>query len=95
MDAKFYKFSEIRENAASLDEIVLYFILLMAPTYYRDRVWDPFFPSDDGFILKQWFMTAWLLDCPEGWRYVFASTVLFMKIYATLNYFTNSKTECI
>lgn len=31
MDAKSYKFSEMKENAASLDETVLYFILLMAP----------------------------------------------------------------
>ena len=72
-----------------LDGIVLYFILLMAPTYYRAGVLDPLFPSADGFILKQRSATAWLLDCPEGWRYIFAATVMFMKIYAILKDFAN------
>jgi len=44
-----------------LDVIVLYFILLVAPTNYRAGVLDPPFPSADGFILKQRSTTAWQL----------------------------------
>lgn len=69
---------------------MLYFTLYMVPTYCRAGVLDPLFLSADGFILKQRSMTAWLLDCPEGWRYIFAAAVMFMNIYTTLKYFANS-----